>query len=693
MPPKRRRTTKKQGARPGEDYTIRLPAEMLSAVFDNCDQRFVLMRAARICHRWRAVAKEHKFFYAFVKLVATTNPTLHRYHGLMEAFAEKLRRAHGLKLRLSVDVHVSRTLEYRPVYGDGVDGYIEHDDLAEAVAALVLGPIDECMDSVISLVLRLPTYCAHPWPAAKLTSPAPLLQRISFTIGNPNRRRRGALWTPPDNLFASTAPKLRTVQLCGVSLDALAAVLRGAFDIQLDSYEIDDLLAIDSAFPTLSSLELSSLDITYRDTAAALLPPRLRSLELSVILPSKDRYARFAASISASSIPHITIQLGDMDIDDIPAALLDVPSPSTVSLIVDAGGGRTTKLRTFDHRPNRRVIVHSSRADFSRTLESSKGYAIRLPDCLRGCRELIVNDVLLPELCGARQDLPELVSLIVDFDCVGIIAPGYTVWEDLGGMRSSIQAPKLSHVHFRCRRVKNHRLAKREVDSLLACISTSTVPELLFSGVLYSQDSDEGDPVKQCGSNSGRGSGDITRRHRFAFLTVAEILEIALPLSGPQRLRNRGGCLSYQSGIAPDRPDATAPSVHMAFNATSPYTNTSDPYVLAQFVEVAEVLSQARYLRLVGVTWQGWDIQCRISGRYLLKLHALYANRKVLGSMITWATINCLAAIGLIVWSQSGSSMANPDAPDPPDYLFTAWIPHHENRFSASLRSVGLSEL
>lgn len=41
-----------------EDYTTRLPSEILSAILDELEQPAVLA-GARVCHRWRHIAKRH----------------------------------------------------------------------------------------------------------------------------------------------------------------------------------------------------------------------------------------------------------------------------------------------------------------------------------------------------------------------------------------------------------------------------------------------------------------------------------------------------------------------------------------------------------------------------------------------------------------------------------------------------------
>ncbi|KZV88103.1 hypothetical protein EXIGLDRAFT_772985 [Exidia glandulosa HHB12029] len=294
----------------GEDYSSRLPTEMMASIFDLLAQPDVL-RVARVCHRWRAVARSLPTFYAHLALKTEDLDSLPAYRQKLEQYTRRMRDAAGAGFRLSLTLNVQWDED---LISDDSGSYNSRDthnldkSMSTLVHQTVIRALPEYLASIIQLHVSLPQICFHNLQKS-LVRPAPELQ--SMTLDNLD----DGDFDLAIDLFSGHAPKLTTLRLTNVGLRGKPSVpaLSAVCSLHLEYYTDSIIPHIAANFPALQHLTIEDLDSAEEnaeDVSLALAPCcALETLVVTLGVVERGLPVALEAFLNAQSIPRIYFRL------------------------------------------------------------------------------------------------------------------------------------------------------------------------------------------------------------------------------------------------------------------------------------------------------------------------------------------------------------------------------------------------
>ncbi|KZW01853.1 hypothetical protein EXIGLDRAFT_716499 [Exidia glandulosa HHB12029] len=264
------------------DYTTRLPPELLAAVLDELKQPDVL-RTAALSSRWRASAKDHPQFYAYLALKTSARSPYDRSSqgsggtprqdgppkllDQIDAFARRVREAFLRDMRLRLKVQ----LEERQL-------------TAEQTPAEVGNSISGTLMNVISRVIQLDISIPRTVWQAMLTvlgQTAPLLRTLKINLGP----MLAANMT--EELVAGSAQNVNRLALVGFGMPPRTSLSSSnAVHVRLGHFPVTAFASICHVFPRVASLVVDQIIVDPAgpndDIPRPVLGPAMRSLTLGV---------------------------------------------------------------------------------------------------------------------------------------------------------------------------------------------------------------------------------------------------------------------------------------------------------------------------------------------------------------------------------------------------------------------------
>lgn len=466
------------------DYTRTLPNETLDAVFRYLGQPDAL-NAAGTCQRWHAIAQEVPTYYAHVALNAAELDSRPDYTNVVLEFAETLPRAAATGLRLRLVIHV---IGYPEPDSDS-DEYPD-DELDNAVEDLIK-LLPQYLPRLLKLDVKLGPEWLYTFLQEALTQPAPVLRSLALEYNAEDEQCLSLDSRLSGTLFASSSPKLTSLDLCGISFDLCPVVPAFAKVRTLRLQEIEDTLitSIPTHFPVVKNLELVHLAcVTSGIEPQTVIFDHLSSLEVIMDSESPDCPERLVDLLQTQAIPRVDVQSSkDAPAEYLLTALtkhLAAPVHLTCSVIPPC---KDDTCGCGWEIPELILVLHAVSNDLFRTLKLSRDAlnfpAIQPPLAIAAAiSDICLSQVRLRWLTATFTLLPALATLSVDLD--GIL--------DLQALdpdtaTPSIQCPKLDIVIVH----SSWRNSKKKLKHVLGVLRLFSVhpggctkPILILQGAL-----------------------------------------------------------------------------------------------------------------------------------------------------------------------------------------------------------------
>ncbi|EJD38926.1 hypothetical protein AURDEDRAFT_187623, partial [Auricularia subglabra TFB-10046 SS5] len=231
------------------DETQLLPRTVLVRVLDR-SLRPAVIAVAGVCRSWRAVAREHNLFYAYIALDGDELGSDKEFVEKSLDFSRTLADARDVFERVSVSI-TSRLDD---------NGGLKTDGFKAEVCALMA--VRRELEHICALDLLLVDRCCTIFHGFLHEAPAPRLEELRVAFSGDDGP--GPFAPLPGDLFKGSAPLLQKVQLDGVLLTAkpVAAFAR-VQEVELFHYSSEQLPFVAPNFLGMARLKLDFLDLDY----------------------------------------------------------------------------------------------------------------------------------------------------------------------------------------------------------------------------------------------------------------------------------------------------------------------------------------------------------------------------------------------------------------------------------------------
>ncbi|KZV95266.1 hypothetical protein EXIGLDRAFT_748225 [Exidia glandulosa HHB12029] len=449
----------------GDDYSSRLPAEMLASIFELLSQPDVL-RVARVCHRWRAVARLVPTFYAHVGLEVNWLYDIQEYRSELEEYTRELGDAAGTGFRLSMMISVQwdglESEDDGSIHDGETRNYYLDERMAILVRETVLRALPKYLDSIVKLHVVLPRYCIHDLSKA-LAHPAPNLHLLILDFfGDGDYRYDPLVDYLAVDLFNGHAPQLTKVLLANVGLRTEPAIpaFAAVRDLCVDGYTDAIIPALPLNFPAVRHLTIDSmhaLDLAFDDSDSFSLSPFLSLQTLVVASQDVERGLPVMpnALLKGQPVRRVYLRLSSPDFADIGFAITSLLTPSQSPTHLSMFHLNRTELKTYPESLSRvdgnysaayMIELHRIANDTRLTLlldsahsEPAAGHLASLaPSLYITDMRFAFSQAQL--ICEQFEALPQLIALRVVLDEFG--CDTYILNED----RPSVDCPRLEKI-------------------------------------------------------------------------------------------------------------------------------------------------------------------------------------------------------------------------------------------------------
>ncbi|KZV95256.1 hypothetical protein EXIGLDRAFT_748220, partial [Exidia glandulosa HHB12029] len=312
------------------DYSLRLPNEMVTRAFHYLSQPDVL-RVARVCSRWRSVARKVPGFYAHLILDGDHFNKLPAYEQRIETFTRQLRDAASAGFRLSLVISVQWDADEQLDTDYSSDEEYHHDayDLDEIMPKLVreavIRVLPQYLPRIVKLHVAFPAACFDDLQQS-LLYPAPELSSLGLDfVGSGEIGEDEVLSSLSVDLFNGHTPKLTSLKLANVPLveGLVIPALSRVPTLYLEYYADMDIPVIASHFPAVRHLSLDDITHVVKDHENIRPPPwsSLETLVLTVTVLRHGLPVMLRALITGQRIPNVYARLLSADCADIGIAV------------------------------------------------------------------------------------------------------------------------------------------------------------------------------------------------------------------------------------------------------------------------------------------------------------------------------------------------------------------------------------